>query len=120
MKNPLIPAGIKPATFRFVAQLLNHCATAVPGACYYCVELPHWSIVLGSTCVGVSVWLCWSGIRVAGLSTTCASACNTDTTPTQPHRNSNIHQTKNNTTNMVIQQNSLKLLSMGILMSETC
>jgi len=30
MKNPLTPAGIKPATFRFVAQHLNHCATAVP------------------------------------------------------------------------------------------
>ena len=29
-KNPLTPAGIKPATFRFVAQHLNHCATAVP------------------------------------------------------------------------------------------
>ena len=30
MKNPLIPAGIEPAAFRFVAQHLNHCATAVP------------------------------------------------------------------------------------------
>jgi len=30
LKNPLTPAGIKPATFRFVAQHLNHCATAVP------------------------------------------------------------------------------------------
>ena len=30
MKNPLTPAGIKPASFRFVAQNLNHCATAVP------------------------------------------------------------------------------------------
>jgi len=30
MKNPVTPAGIKPATFRFVAQHLNHCATAVP------------------------------------------------------------------------------------------
>ena len=29
-KNPLTPAGIEPPTFRFVAQLLNHCATAVP------------------------------------------------------------------------------------------
>ena len=28
-KNPLTPAGIKPATFRFVAQHLNNCATAV-------------------------------------------------------------------------------------------
>jgi len=30
MKIPLKPAGIKPAYFRFVAQHLNHCATAVP------------------------------------------------------------------------------------------
>ena len=30
MKNPLTSAGIEPATFRFVAQHLNHCATAVP------------------------------------------------------------------------------------------
>ena len=56
-------------------------------------------IVLGSMCVGVSVWLGWSGIRVAGLS---------------------LHRTKNNTTNVVIQQNSRKLLMMDILMSETC
>jgi len=49
-----------------------------------------------------------------------ASACNTDTTPTKPHRNSNTHRTKNNTTNVVIQQNSRKLLMMDILMSETC
>jgi len=32
MKNPLTPAGIEPATFRFVAQHLNHSATAVPQA----------------------------------------------------------------------------------------
>jgi len=51
---------------------------------------------------------------------TSASACNADTTPTQPHRNSNTHRTKNNTTNVVIQQNSRKLLMMDILMSETC
>ena len=30
MKNPLTPAGIYPATFRFVAQHLNHCAAVVP------------------------------------------------------------------------------------------
>ena len=66
-------------------------------------------------CVGFSVWLGWSGIHVAG-----ASACNTDTTPTQPHQNSNPHRTKNNTTNGVKQQNSRKLLVMAILMSETC
>ena len=28
MKNPLTPVGIEPATFRFAAQHLNHCATA--------------------------------------------------------------------------------------------
>jgi len=102
-------------------------------------------IVLGSMCVGVSVWLGWSGICDAGWSlqhgyhskqTTpklqhtsnqeqydqCgnSTACITDTTPTQPHRNSNTHRTKNNTTNVVIQQNSRKLLMMDILMSETC
>jgi len=49
-----------------------------------------------------------------------ASAFNTDTTPTQPHRNSNTHRTRNNTTNVVIQQNSRKLLMMDMLMSETC
>jgi len=48
-----------------------------------------------------------------------ASACNTDTTPTQPHRNSDTHRTKNNTTIVVLQQNSRKLLMMDILMSET-
>jgi len=84
------------------------------GACDCSVELPHWSIVLGSMCVGVSVWLGWSGIRVADFS------LQTDTTPTQPHRNSNTHRTKNNTTNVVIQQNSRKPLMMDILMSETC
>ena len=34
MKNPLT-VGIEPATFRFVAQHLNHCATAVPYYYYY-------------------------------------------------------------------------------------
>jgi len=32
-KIPMTPAGIKPATFRFVVQHLDHCATAVPA--YY-------------------------------------------------------------------------------------
>ena len=29
-KIPMTPSGIEPATFQFVAQHLNHCATAVP------------------------------------------------------------------------------------------
>ena len=32
-KIPMTPAGIEPATFQFVAQLLNHCATAVTKEC---------------------------------------------------------------------------------------
>ena len=50
----------------------------------------------------------------------CALACNTDTTPTQLHRDSNTHRTKNNTTNVVIRKNSRKSLMMDILMSEIC
>jgi len=34
-KVPLIPSGIEPATFRFVAQHLNHCDTAVPNIYIY-------------------------------------------------------------------------------------
>jgi hypothetical protein len=30
MKNSMTPSGIEPTTFWFVAQYLNHCATAVP------------------------------------------------------------------------------------------
>jgi len=32
MKNPLTPAGIEPATSRFVAKHLNRCTTAVPNS----------------------------------------------------------------------------------------
>jgi len=39
MKNSLTPAGIEPATFRFAAQHLNHCATAVPRAFQYITHL---------------------------------------------------------------------------------
>jgi len=57
---------------------------------------------------------CGSGIRVAGFSLQHGYHSN----PTTP--NSNTHRTKNNTTNVVIQQNSRKLLMLDILMSETC
>jgi len=44
----------------------------------------------------------------------------TDNTQTQPHQISNTQRTENNTTDVVIQQHSRKLLMMDILMSETC
>jgi len=51
------------------------------GACDFSVVSSHWLCVLVSICVGVSVWLGWGGIPVAGWSTrSCASACYTDTT----------------------------------------
>jgi len=46
MKNPSTPAGIELATFRFVAQHLNHCATAVPY--YYCYYYYYYYSVLGT------------------------------------------------------------------------
>jgi len=54
------------------------------------------------------------------LATMQASACNTNTTQTQLHQISNTQRNKNKTTNTVIQQHSRKLLTMAVLMSETC
>ena len=48
MKFPVTPAGIKPATFRFVAQHLNHCATAVP--------LNWWKILIIFTLTNISLF----------------------------------------------------------------
>jgi len=76
------------------------------GAWDYSVELPHWSY-----CFWFDV--CWS-FSVVGLGWYLCSRLQL------PHRNSNTHRTKNNMTNVVIQQNSRKLLMMDILMSETC
>jgi len=49
-----------------------------------------------------------------------ASAGRSDTTPAEPHPNSNTQHSKNNTANAVVQQNSCKLLKMDIWMPETC
>ena len=85
------------------------------GAGDFAVELPH-RFLFSVRCV-LEIWCGWVWV-VSVLQA--ASACNTYTTQTQPHRISNTHQTKNNTINVVIQQNSCKLLMMDILMSETC
>ena len=105
--------------FYFTSYVLNMFRTLIyplSGAWNYSAELPHWSY-----CSWIDVR--WS-FRVVGLELYLCCRLkhnyNTDTIPTQPHRNSKTHRTKNNTTNVVIQQNSRKFLMMAILMSETC
>ena len=84
------------------------------GACDYSVELPHWSF-----------WsrfdVCWSFgvVRLEWYPCRWLKLQPATRIPLQ-HRNSNTLRTKNNTTNVVIQQNSCKLLMMDILISETC
>jgi hypothetical protein len=54
--------------FYFTSSMLNMFRTLIQpssGACDFCIVSPHWSCVLVSMCVGVSVWLGWGGIRVA-------------------------------------------------------
>jgi len=44
-KIPMIPSGIEPATFQFVAQRLNHCATAVPSCVWVrCQKSGSWGL----------------------------------------------------------------------------
>jgi len=84
----------------------------------------------------LEIWCGWVGV----VSVLQASAYNTDTTATQPHHScswfvvccifgatqtqpnqiTNTQQTKNKTTDVLIQQHSRKLLMMDVLMSETC
>jgi len=40
----MTPAGIEPATFRFVTQHLNHCATAVPFYKEYCLYFTFYTL----------------------------------------------------------------------------
>jgi len=55
--------------FYFTSSMLNMFRTLIhpsSGACDFSIVSPLWSCVLVSMCVGVSVWLGWGGIRVAG------------------------------------------------------
>jgi len=66
--------------------------------------------------------VCWSRFGWVGVVSVlqAASACNTDSTQTQPHQISNTQRTEDKMTDVVIQQHSRKLLMMDILVSETC
>ena len=55
--------------FHFTSSMLNMFRTLIhpsSGAYDFSFVSPHWSCVLVSICVGVSVWLGWGGIRVVG------------------------------------------------------
>ena len=57
--------------FYFISSMLNMFQTLIhplSGDCDFSVVSPHWPCVLVSMCVGVSVWLVWGCIRVAGFS----------------------------------------------------
>jgi len=55
--------------FHFTSSMLNMFRTLIhpsSGVCDFPIVSPYWLCVLVSMCVGVSVWLGRSGIRVAG------------------------------------------------------
>jgi len=55
--------------FYFTSSMLNMFRTLIhpsSGAYDFSIVSPHWSCVLVPMCVGISVWLGWGGIRVAG------------------------------------------------------
>jgi hypothetical protein len=57
--------------FYFTYSMLSMFRTLIhpsSGTYDFSIESPHWSCVLVSMCVGVSVWLGWGGIRVASFS----------------------------------------------------
>jgi len=57
VKNLLIPAGIEPATFQFVAQHLNHSAATVPSL--DCIVFKFQQIFLFSKTSRIAVGCTW-------------------------------------------------------------
>jgi len=60
MKNPMTPAGIEPATFRFLTQHLKHCATSVPQGLVDGIEIDFNSLK-------TAVSLCHTGFDIMQL-----------------------------------------------------
>jgi len=73
-------------------------------------------------CIVLGLLYFWSqgAVRLGCYRWSNASACNTDTIQNQHHQISNTQRTENTTTDVVIQQQSRKLLMIDTLTSETC
>jgi len=108
--------------FYFISYVVNMFRTLIypsSGTCDHYVELPHWSCVLVSMCVGDSVCL----VLVGEVSVLQAEAQLHPTTRIPLQRNDTETPTQSkqeHTTNVVIQQNIRQLLMMDMLISETC
>ena len=103
--------------FYFTSYVLNMFRTLIypsSGACDYSVELPHWSY-----CSWFDV--CWSFGVVGLVWYPCGRLKRATRIPSQPTTPKLQHTSKQeHTTNVVIQQKSRRLLTMDVLMSETC
>ena len=63
-KIPMTPSGIEPATFRFVAQHLNHCATAVSAVMYAFVILIVRLLFIINVIINDARYVYWNKIKV--------------------------------------------------------
>ena len=60
----MTPVGIEPATFRFVAQHLNHCPTVVP---HLRQEYRHTLITLKASCLSTAIIVTRTFLNIACL-----------------------------------------------------
>ena len=79
----MTPSGIEPATFRFVAQYLNHCANAVPHIMYL-IHLYQKVHIDTTAQFGITHGnqLGYSNQTLRGFISNLATTCNTRTPPT--------------------------------------